>query len=195
MAGRKVFTREVLSSADVNGLLMDQTVMRFATSNARAAAIPAPEKNTVTALDTSKRLERYDGSAWRILSGVPTFATVAARDAYFAAPNNAPVAGDQCQTNGVLMTHDGTAWRFVSVQAMGGVGDANGNVVLPHGWGQVPVVFTAVAGAGATDQLSIISKAVPGNVDATNVVVRHARTDTSAWLAGNGLNFIAVLRF
>lgn len=65
MSGRKVFTREVLSSADVNDLLMEQTVMRFATSAARTAQIPSPETNMLSMLDTNIGVvDHWTGSAW-----------------------------------------------------------------------------------------------------------------------------------
>jgi hypothetical protein len=73
MSGRKVFTREVLSSADLNDLLMDQAVMRFATSSARAAAIPSPETNMLTMLDTNIGVvEHWSGTTWLPLNvGTP----------------------------------------------------------------------------------------------------------------------------
>jgi hypothetical protein len=51
--GRKVWTREVLASADVNELLMDQTVPRFPSASARAVDYPAPDPNALSMLDTA----------------------------------------------------------------------------------------------------------------------------------------------
>lgn len=53
MAGRKVFTREVLSSADVQGYLMDQEVPRFPSSAVRATQWAAPPANALSMLDTA----------------------------------------------------------------------------------------------------------------------------------------------
>jgi hypothetical protein len=64
-AGKKTFVAgEVLTAAQVNDYLMDQAVMRFSGSAARAASITAPTEGMVTYLDDSNVLEYYDGSAW-----------------------------------------------------------------------------------------------------------------------------------
>jgi len=63
--GRKTFSDgEVLSAADVNGYLMDQSVMRFADSTARTAATGTPTEGMVTYLDDVNQIEVYDGTAW-----------------------------------------------------------------------------------------------------------------------------------
>jgi len=63
--GRKVFTAgEVLAAADVNGYLMDQTVMVFADATARTAAIAAPSEGMPSYLIDTSSFEIYDGSAW-----------------------------------------------------------------------------------------------------------------------------------
>lgn len=69
--GRKVFTRETLSSADVNGYLMDQVVMAFASAAARTAAIPAPTDGMVTYLADVDRLDVYYNGAWNRFDAVP----------------------------------------------------------------------------------------------------------------------------
>lgn len=66
MSGRKVFTREVLSSADVNGLLMGQTVMRFPSSAVRGVDLPNPEANMLSMLDTAPGRIDY----WHPTAGV-----------------------------------------------------------------------------------------------------------------------------
>ena len=63
--GRKVFAaNEVLTAADVNGYLMDQTVMVFADATARTAAIAAPSEGMASYLIDTSSFEIYDGSAW-----------------------------------------------------------------------------------------------------------------------------------
>lgn len=66
MAGYREFqTGEVLTSANVNDFLMDQSVMTFADATARDAALTGVLREGLVAynLDTSA-LEKYDGSAW-----------------------------------------------------------------------------------------------------------------------------------
>ena len=63
--GRKVFAaNEVLTAADVNGYLMDQSVMVFADATARTAAIAAPSEGMPSYLIDTSSFEIYDGSAW-----------------------------------------------------------------------------------------------------------------------------------
>lgn len=75
-AGRKVWTRETVSSADVNAYLMDQTVMLFASAAARTAAIPAPTEGMVTTLDKARGLERWSAAAGAWLAVSPALTTV-----------------------------------------------------------------------------------------------------------------------
>lgn len=63
-AGRKVFTRQILSSADVQDYLQDQVVMQYASAAARAAAIPAPSNGMHTYLLDRRVDEVYIGGAW-----------------------------------------------------------------------------------------------------------------------------------
>ena len=70
--GRKVFASgEVLTAGDVNGYLMDQAVMRFATSAARGSAIAAPTEGMVSYVDDTNNVEVYDGAAWAAVSPDP----------------------------------------------------------------------------------------------------------------------------
>lgn len=64
-AGKKTFVAgEVLTAAQVNDYLMDQAVMRFSGSAARAASISVPSEGMVTYLDDVNQMEFYDGSNW-----------------------------------------------------------------------------------------------------------------------------------
>lgn len=63
-AGRKVFAvSEVLTAANVNDYLMDQSVMVFADSAARSSAIGTPTAGMVSYLVDTSALEVY-GTAW-----------------------------------------------------------------------------------------------------------------------------------
>lgn len=63
--GRKVFTRERATVSDVQGYLMDQTVMSFASVSARNAAIPAPWNSARTFQTDTGTETVYFGGAWR----------------------------------------------------------------------------------------------------------------------------------
>jgi len=68
-SGFKNFTATVLTASDVNNFLMEQSVMSFASTGARDAAITAPETGMVAYVgsgDSSEGLYHYtSGSAWR----------------------------------------------------------------------------------------------------------------------------------
>ena len=65
MAGRKNFVAgEILTAADVNSFLMDQSVMVFDDSAARTTAIPTPSEGMVTYLKDTDAVEKFDGSAF-----------------------------------------------------------------------------------------------------------------------------------
>jgi hypothetical protein len=66
--GRKVFTAgEVLTAANVQNYLMDQAVMVFASSAARASAIGTPSAGMVSYLSDTSALQVY-GTAWADVS-------------------------------------------------------------------------------------------------------------------------------
>ena len=68
-SGYKPFTAaSVLTSADMNNYLMEQSVMFFATIAARDAAITAPEDGMVAYIgsnDANEGLYTYNGTSWR----------------------------------------------------------------------------------------------------------------------------------
>jgi hypothetical protein len=72
MAGRKVFTAgEVLTAADVNDYLMDQSVMVFAGSAARGSQIGTATEGMLTYLADNNRLEvftTYYEQVWPVTS-------------------------------------------------------------------------------------------------------------------------------
>lgn len=68
-AGYKTFADgNVLTAADVNTYLMEQSVMVFADASARTSGIASPSEGMVTYLTGSDVLEYYDGSAWQAVS-------------------------------------------------------------------------------------------------------------------------------
>jgi hypothetical protein len=81
-AGKKTFTAgEILTASDTNTYLMEQTVMYFAGTAARASAIPTPSTGMtsyigVTGTATIPQLETYTGSAWQTPYGLTQVANV-----------------------------------------------------------------------------------------------------------------------
>jgi hypothetical protein len=80
-AGKKTFTAgEVLTASDVNTYLMEQSVMVFGGTAARASAIPTPSTGMtsyigVTGTATIPQIETYTGSAWQTPYGLTLVAT------------------------------------------------------------------------------------------------------------------------
>lgn len=70
--GLKNFGSEVLTSNDVDGYLMQQTVMVFASSAARTTAFTAaslsPSEGMVSYLQDTNQLQVYDGSNWNAVN-------------------------------------------------------------------------------------------------------------------------------
>ena len=68
-SGFKAFTAgAVLTASDMNNYLMEQSVMYFATTAARDAAISSPEDGMVVYIgsnDASEGLYTYNGTSWR----------------------------------------------------------------------------------------------------------------------------------
>jgi hypothetical protein len=68
---RKTFVAgEILTAADVNTNLMDQTVMVFAGTAARGSAIPSPSEGMVTYLEDVNQVQAYTGSAFKPVSSI-----------------------------------------------------------------------------------------------------------------------------
>lgn len=64
---------EVVTAANVNGYLQDQTIMRFATTTARDAAFGGAGEPTLSQgmfcfIDADNKLYFYTGSAWQEFS-------------------------------------------------------------------------------------------------------------------------------
>jgi hypothetical protein len=63
--GFKTFAAgEVLTAANVNGYLMQQSIMVFADASARDAAISSPSEGMFVYLTGTNALQFYDGSSW-----------------------------------------------------------------------------------------------------------------------------------
>jgi hypothetical protein len=81
-AGKKTFTAgETLTASDVNSYLMEQSVMNFAGTAARASAIPTPTTGMtsyigVTGTASIPQLETYTGSAWQTPYGMTLVANI-----------------------------------------------------------------------------------------------------------------------
>jgi hypothetical protein len=99
---RKVFTAgEILTAADVNTNLMDQSVMVFAGTAARGSAIPSPSEGMVTYREDENAVEVFDGSVYKPVGGL-----VAVKSALFTGIQDASVtAGNNVAVTDLSITH------------------------------------------------------------------------------------------
>jgi hypothetical protein len=74
-AGYKLFTAgSILTAAQVNTYLNEQTVMVFANAAARTSALTSVlAEGMVTYLQDTNAVEVYNGSAWTAISGTTAF--------------------------------------------------------------------------------------------------------------------------
>ena len=119
--GRKVWAAgEVLAAADVNGYLMDQTVMVFDDATARSSAIATATEGMATYLKDTNTLELYDGSSWFSAdSEIPSQSGNA--DKYLTTDGTALSWGEvdalpsQTGNDGKYLTTDGTAASWATI--------------------------------------------------------------------------------
>ena len=157
-SGYKPFTAaSVLTSADVNDYLMEQSVMFFETTAARDAAITAPEDGMVAYI-ASVGLFVYDGATW--VPAIRTAASISYTPALTASTTD-PSRG----TGGFP-----EATGFYS---------QNGNIVT--GYARVAAGNTSVTAGSGTYRISLPVTCKMGTFTGRGVVVGSAYyTDASA---------------
>lgn len=119
MAGRKVFQpATILTAADVNNYLMDQSVMVFAGTAARGSAIgTAVTEGMVTYLEDSNSIEFWNGAQWQNVNdntaSVPLNTVIAAGD-LIVANGSASVTRLAVGTANALLRSTGTGLAYLN---------------------------------------------------------------------------------
>jgi hypothetical protein len=141
-AGKKTFTAgEVLTASDVNTYLMEQSVMNFAGTAARASAIPTPSTGMttyigVTGTATIPQIETYTGSQWQTPYGLTQVANVNFTSTSAVSINNIFSSSFVNYTVVFNVTGTATANHVMAMRASGAdVNTAN------YFYGAVAVVF------------------------------------------------------
>ena len=112
-AGFKTFAAgEVLAAADVNTYLMQQSVMVFADTTARDAAITSPSEGMFAYLTGTNLLTFYNGSAWEEFTSGGGGVTVSATAP--AAPDDGALWWDSDDGELYLYYNDGTSSQWVA---------------------------------------------------------------------------------
>jgi hypothetical protein len=194
--GRKEWSPgDTLNAADVNGYLMDQSVMVFAGTAARASAIPSPSAGMV-AYSTATNLEYYDGSNWEsvaVPSGlvpiVPTSVAVGGGAATFSSTTGkitATAATTSLSVNGVFSA----TYQNYLIQVMltgmptdvnmrfrvGGADNANNNYssVLAQAQSGTNVINVAVANETISNIPSVARTSASTYMSFSNIQVSNA---------------------
>lgn len=140
--GRKTFTAgEVLTAANVNGYLMDQSIMVFAGTAARSSAIATASAGMYSDLLDSGKLQRYNGSAWVDVVPTATSSTATVISAAYTAA--ATDANDTLIANGTAAYTITIPDLFAVNDRIDIVRDNSGTVTIAAGTG-----ITTWAGAG-----------------------------------------------
>ena len=196
--GRQVFTAgEVLTAADVNGYLMDQTVMVFADATARTAAISAPSEGMVTYLSDTNALEYYDGSAFVGVSNPGDITAVTAGTALtgggttgdvtlnvdLAAVHTADFITDATTARTLTSTDAGKTILFTSGSATVVTVDASTDIpvgervdIIADGAGELTVAASTATVAGAATSTTTGSFTIGGQYSAATLLC--VATDT-----------------
>lgn len=143
--GRKVFTAgEVLTAANTNGYLMDQSVMVFAGTAARSSAIGTPSAGMLSYRTDGTVYEYYNGSSW---IGLEDFGIVSVSAAYTA------VAG--IDNSSIVVT--GTAAVTITIpdvlitgNSLNIIRDTSGTVTIAAGTGVTSWAGIGTAGTAVT---------------------------------------------
>jgi hypothetical protein len=144
----KVFTvGEVLAAADVNTYLMNQAVMTFSDSTARASAIATATEGMLSYLEDENKFQYYETDWTDLIAGAtsPTNATVTT--AYTATAANAGAFLYSTSSSAITVTFDDV---FATGDRVDIIRDGAGTVTLAAGtgvtgWGGAGTAGTAVA--------------------------------------------------
>ena len=169
--GRKTFTAgEVLTAANVNGYLMDQSVMVFAGTAARSSAIATASAGMVSFRTDGSVWEGYNGASWGALVDTSSLLTASST----ATLTNKSI--DQSQLTTTVNTAAATATTYTVSSA-----DRN-ELIYSLATAAITVTVPDVFNIG--DRVDIIR-------DAAGTVVIAAGTGVTSW-AGAGTAGTAV---
>jgi hypothetical protein len=162
--GYKVFAAgEVLTAANVNGYLMEQSVMVFDDSAARGSAIGTPTEGMITYLKDSNGLFYYDGSAWTVVGLDPITFTSSTATAYTLESSD---AGSYIQFTNAGTVTVGTATDFTQGQQVQILADGTALTITTDG--------ATIAGAGTAG--TAVSFTVGAQYEAVGIIA--VDTDT-----------------
>ena len=174
-----------LPASDLNNYLMNQSVIVFANSAARSAALPTPTEGMITYLEDTNLVEVYNGSAWADINdntaAIPKSTVTAAED-LIVADGASSVTNLSVGSEGDVLTVSGGAVSW-SAPAGGGKDWTVISTVSPTGVSSVD--FTGLSGK---DSYYLSVGALSGTANATLRI--QVNNDTSSIYTYQGLKII-----
>ena len=148
----KVFTNgSPLPASDLNTYLMNQSVMVFANSTARSAALTSPTEGMTTYLEDTNKVEVYTGAAWTDINdntaAIPKSTVTTAGD-LIVANGNASVTRLGIGSTGQVLSSNGTTATWTTPVTPDSVITTQGDLIVGNSSGDA-----ARLGIGTNGQL------------------------------------------
>lgn len=218
LGGKNWAFEEEVTSSDVNGFLADQVVMRFADAATRTAGFggsgePTLAEGMVSYLDDVNRVDFYNGSIWKPVSGIVQVVSTTKTDTFTATISTTPtdVTGlsatitPTSTSSKVLVlvyldwsspnTVSRKAFRVLRDSTVVGAGDAAGNRIpvtntSPNdlAGGQIGIFLDTPASTSA-----MVYKVQIVQSDSAAVYVNRTVTDTDLNTVQRGISSITLL--
>lgn len=157
-AGFKIFVDgDILTAAEVNTYLMEQSVMVFASAAARTTAIASPSEGMVTYRTDNNVIEYYDGAAWQPILDQDV---IAAKGDLIVGTGDDTVSRLAVGTNNHVLTADSSTATGLKWAAAASSIPANGNGAVATEQNTTSTSYTDLATAGPSATVTTGTKAL-----------------------------------